>query len=107
MKENKNVLCVISKATYGDYAARDLQTNSGWTDNPYGEEYAIVPENMIESILKTKGFCDIELNEEETEVVSFVARKIPEIPKPDVPPTAIEQLRADVEFLALMTGVNL
>ena len=86
------ILCVISKETFGEYAMHDIQTNSSWAFNPY-ENYAIVPTDMVEAIMKTRGFCDIELNEEGTEVVSFVAREIPVIPAPDpeeAEPTADE-----------------
>lgn len=83
----KNPFCVISKATYGDYAVRDIQTNSAWSGNPYGQDYAVVPDNMVEDILATRGFCDIELNEDGTEVVSFTALEIPEIPEPEAEPS--------------------
>ena len=73
-----NPFCVISKATFGEYAVRDIQTNSAWGENPY-EDYAVVPDDMVTEILETNGFCDIVLNEDGTEVVSFTAREIPEI----------------------------
>ena len=88
----KNPFCIISKATYGDYAVRDIQTNSAWSGNPYGEDYAVVPDDMVEGILATRGFCDIELNEDGTEVVSFKALEIPEIPEPEPEPTTDEIL---------------
>ena len=80
----ETVLCVISKSAYGDYGVRDIQTNSSWISNPYGEEYAIVPTDMVDGIRATCGYCDIKLNEDGTEVVSFVAREIPEIETPEV-----------------------
>ena len=83
MKERKNPFCVISKETFGEYAIRDIQTNSAWSTNPYGEDYAVVPDDMVESIMETRGFCDIELNEEGTEVVSFTELEIPDIPEPE------------------------
>ena len=93
----KNPMCVISIATYGEYETHDIQTNSGWSKNPYGEEYAIVPDDMVESIMETKGFCDITLNDDSTEVVSFTAREIPELPKPETPVSETEQLRSYVD----------
>ena len=80
-KMRKMPFCVISKAVYGDYDMHDIQTNTMWTKNPYGEEYAVVPSDMVEDILATKGYCDIELNEDGTEVASFTAREIPVIEK--------------------------
>ena len=85
IKVRKNPFCVISLETFGEYAVHDIQTNSAWNTNPY-ENYAVVPDEMVEEIMETCGFCDIELNEEGTEVVSFVAREIPDIPAPDPEP---------------------
>lgn len=81
-EERINPFCVISKETFGEYAVRDIQTNSSWATNPY-EDYAIVPDDMVEGIMETRGFCDITLNEDGTEVVSFTARDIPVIPEPE------------------------
>lgn len=86
-----NPFCVISKNTFGEYAVRDIQTNSAWGANPY-EDYAVVPDEMVTEIMETRGFCDIVLNEEETEVVSFTAREIPEMPVPTPEPTAEERI---------------
>lgn len=88
-----NSFCVISKATMGQYAVRDIQTNSSWGANPYSD-YAIVPDEMVPDIMATKGFCDIVLNEDETEVVSFTAREIPEIPAPDQEPSTDDIINA-------------
>ena len=99
----KNPFCVISKATYGDYAVHDIQTNSAWGRNPYGEDYAVVPDDMVEDILATRGFCDIELNEDGTEVVSFTALEIPEIPEPEAQPTQLDRVEAQVTYTAMIT----
>jgi hypothetical protein len=88
----KNPFCVISKATYGDYAVRDIQTNNAWSGNPYGSDYAVVPDDLVEGILATRGFCDIVLNEDGTEVVEFTALEIPEIPEPEPEPSTEEIL---------------
>ena len=96
-----NPFCVISKETYGEYAVRDIQTNSAWNENPYGEDYAVVPDEMVPGILETIGFCDIVLNEDGTEVVEFTAREIPEIPTEEAPLTDIDilyEIEADQEF---------
>jgi hypothetical protein len=92
-----NPFCVISKATFGEYAVRDIQTNSAWCENPYGEDYAVVPDDMVVSILETMGFCDITLNEDGTEVVEFTAREIPEIPQEEPQPTAEDRI-AELEM---------
>lgn len=89
-----NPFCVISKNTFGEYAVRDIQTNSAWGANPYGNDYAVVPDDMVTDILETRGFCDIVLNEDGTEVVSFTAREIPNIPVAEAEPTTEDILNA-------------
>ena len=89
-----NPFCVISKAIYGEYAVRDIQTNSAWSANPYGNDYAVVPDDMVLEIMETRGFCDIELNADCTEVVSFTAREIPDIPVEEAEPTTEDILNA-------------
>jgi len=104
----KNPLCVISVKTYGDNEKHDIQINSSWLKNPYDKGYVVVPDNMVQNILGTKGFCNIELNEEGTEVVSFTARDIPETPiTTETSVSETEQLRADIDYIAVMTGVEL
>lgn len=96
LPQRENPFCVISKATFGEYSVHDIQTNSAWGENPYGEEYAVVPDEMVQDIMETLGFCDIILNEDETDVVSFEAREIPTIepPKETTEPTADDIINA-------------
>lgn len=95
LPKRENPFCVISKETYGEYNARYIQTNNAWSENPY-EDYAVVPDDMVMAIRETRGFCDIVLNEDGTEVVSFTAREIPEIPTEDATaePTADDIINA-------------
>lgn len=99
--DNKNielsaneVFGVISKNTFGEFECRDVQTNSAWVENPYGDEYAVIPQDLIDGIVATCGFCDIELNDEGTEVVSFTAREIPNEITRAKQPTTEERLAA-------------
>ena len=87
--KRKNNFCVIGKKAL-ENGWRDLQTNQAWSKNPYGEDYAVVPDDLVGSIMKTRGFCDIVLNEEGTEVVSFTPLEIPDIPEPE-PQTPVEE----------------
>lgn len=103
----KNPFCVVSKATFGQYGVRDIQSNNRWSENPYGEEYAVVPDDMVVGILATKGFCEIELSEDGRSVTGFTALEVPDIPTPEAESTDVEQLRADVDYLAIMTEVEL
>ena len=98
----QNDFCVISKTSW-ENGGRDIQTNSSWKSNPYGAEYAVVPDDMVEAIMETCGFCDIVLNEDETEVVSFTARAIPEIAEPVAEPTQLDRIEAQVAYTAMMT----
>jgi hypothetical protein len=107
LPQRVNPFCVISKNTFGEYAVRDIQTNSAWGANPYGNDYAVVPDDMVTEILETRGFCDIVLNEEETEVVEFTAREIPEIPVEPVQPSQLDVIEAQVTYTALMTDTLL
>lgn len=100
LPQRVNPFCVISKATFGEYAVRDIQTNSAWSENPYGEDYAIVPDDMVLAIQETGGFCDIVLNEDGTEVVEFTARDIPNIPTPEAEPTLEERVTTLEETVA-------
>lgn len=91
LPQRVNPFCVISKNTFGEYAVRDIQTNSAWSANPY-EDYAVVPDDMVLDIMETIGFCDIVLNENGTEVMEFTAREIPEMPTPTPEPTAEDRI---------------
>jgi len=97
-----NDFCVISKDTFGEHEVRDIQTNSAWGSNPYGDAFAVVPDDMVTAIQETRGFCDITLNEDGTEIVGFTAREIPDIPEPTPEPTAEERLKALEEENALL-----
>ena len=82
------MIYVISKTTCGNYNVRDIQCNANWDCCPYSD-YARIPDSMVEDILATCGYCDITLNEDETEVVSFVAREIPKVPEEIVYPVPV------------------
>ena len=107
MPQRVNPFCVISKQTFGEYAVRDIQTNSAWGENPYGNDYAVVPDDMVLEIMETKGFCDIVLNEDGTEVVEFTALPIPEIPVAPAQPSQLDVIEAQVTYTALMTDTLL
>lgn len=93
MPTRQNPFTVISKFTW-ENGGRDIQSNSSWSANPYGDDYAVVPDDMYEAIWETRGFCDIELSEDGTEVVSFTAREIPVFPEPLPEPTTDDVLNA-------------
>jgi len=102
----KNPFCVISKEANSN-GWHDLQTNSAWSSNPYGDTFAVVPDDMVEAIKETYGYCDITLNEDGTEVVSFVKKAIPVFPESTPEPTQLDIIEAQVTYTALMTDTLL
>lgn len=102
----KNPFCVISREA-NEHGWRDLQMNNTWRANPYGESYAIIPDEMAEAIMKTQGYCDIELNEEGTEVTSFTPIDIPVFPEAEETPSEFDVLEAQVTYTAMMTDTLL
>ena len=108
MMEKQNLFCVISKETYGEHGLHDIQTNSGWSANPYGDEYAVVPDAMVNAILETGGYCDVTFTADGKEVASFVAREKPEpepIPEPE-PEPEIENEPSAEELMDILLGVS-
>ena len=103
----KAIFCVISKEPINERGLHDIQSSNCLEVLPSGEEYATVPSKMIEAIMGTHGYCDIKLNKKGTEVTSFKAKEIPTVEKPEPPVSETEQLKADLEYLAIMTGVTL
>lgn len=91
LPKRENPFCIIAKEPW-ENGGRDLQSNQAWSVNPYGDDYAVVPDEMVQEIMETRGFCDIELNEDGTEVVSFTAREIPEIPEVTPEPSTSDVL---------------
>lgn len=102
----KNNFCVISKEA-NENGWHDVQTNSAWSVNPYGESFAIVPDELVPDILETCGYCDLELNEDGTKVTSFTATTIPALPEPTPEPTQLDIIEAQVTYTAVMTDTLL
>lgn len=73
------MIYVISKSTFGSYNVRDIQCNANWDCCPYSD-YALIPDNLVEDILATQGYCDITLNDAGNAVTAFTARSIPSVP---------------------------
>lgn len=89
----KNDFCVISK-TPNENGWYDIQTNSAWSANPYGEDYAEVLDELVEGAMATCGYLIPTFNEDETKMISFVATEIPTFPEPEVEPTTDDVLNA-------------
>ena len=67
------------------------------------EGWAIIPDDMV--IPDTFPFVDIEVKG--GMVVSMTAGVMPEVEHSPAEPTELEQLRADVDYIAMETGVEL
>lgn len=66
--------------------------------------WAVIPEDV--PIPETFPFVDLVV--EGSTVVNMTAGVVPEPePEPEPEPTEMEQLRADIDFVAAMTGVSL
>lgn len=102
---------VISLNTYGNYHVRDIQVNTSWEDNPYPGTHAIIPEHLIDDIIKTNGFCDIVLNDDKTELVSFIPKQKPVVKRKEE--FSIEKimtsylLRNEYRFCLMKQGIDI
>lgn len=72
--------CIIMKESYGDEYAREIRTDVEYIEEQY-LGFAVVPPELVNGIIDTKGYCDIELSEDGKTVVSFTARANPHIIK--------------------------
>ena len=68
------------------------------------DDYIAVPENLESAVMSCKGYCDLTIKN--NRLIEIQPR--PDlIPVEEVKPSELEQLRADVDFLSIMTGVSL
>lgn len=65
--------------------------------------YIEVPQHLERAVWEAEGWCDLTI--ENGRLVGIIPTEKPE--EPSVPPTELEQLRADVDFIAAMAGVTL
>ena len=80
--------------------------NQGHTPMIIPEGWAVVPEDMD---LPNFPFGKVTVKEIDgvMTVTKWVAGTIPKPEEPELPVTPTEQLRADIDYLAIMTGVEL
>lgn len=98
---------IIEVAAFENGAHRN-QTISGVADVPVG--WAVIPDDL--TIPDTFPFVGLEVTDSDEEsalfVVSMTAGVVPApAPAPMPELTELEQLRADVDFIAMETGVEL
>lgn len=98
---------IITIEEIGENGAHQYQSLSVDLD-PIPEGYAVIPEDM--DIPDTLPYVNIEVSNIDgvptvTAMTGGVVPPPPEPPEPGVSP--VEQLRADVDYIAAMTGVEL
>ena len=70
------------------------------------EGWVQVPEHLESAVWDSLGWCDLDIQDGVLVGITPTERPEPE-PEPETPPTELEQLRADIDFLAAMQGVSL
>lgn len=105
--DRKSPFCVISRAAFGQYAVHDIQTNSAWSANPYGDAYAVVPDELVEAVMETGGFLEPVWSGDGTELAGFAPLDKPELPAAEEQPSLLDQIEAQVTYTAMMTDTLL
>ncbi|WP_251447045.1 hypothetical protein [Vermiculatibacterium agrestimuris] len=81
-----------------------VEWQDGVTENWMGEDWAVVPPELAKAARESGGFCELTFDEEGN-LTGLTPTEKPPAPEPE--PTEGEQLRADVDYIAAMTGVSL
>ena len=88
---------VISKRNPRMPVAREILTNIEFDEGAY-KTFAVIPDNLLDGILETRGWCELELSDDGKTVVNFIATEIPEyIRKRKEEPTLEERIAALAE----------
>ena len=88
-----------------DTGQHPIQSQSGRTAC-WLEGWVEVPEHLESAVWDSLGWCDLDIQDGVLVGITPTERPEPE-PEPETPPTELEQLRADIDFLAAMQGVSL
>ena len=80
--------------------------NQTWYEEIIPEGWAFIPTGNIPTSFP---FVDIEtaVIDGVSTVIAMTEREVPVAEEPEPEPSAEEQLRADIDYLAIMTGVEL
>ena len=103
--ERKNPFCVISLDCNAN-GWYDVQDNSAWSAIPY-ENFAEVPDEMAEGVKATCGYLTPTFNEDRTKLVDYIPKEIPVFPEPEVEPTQLDYIEAQVTYTAMATNTLL
>ena len=98
------MLTIIEIAARED-GGHGLQSQSHRTEC-WLDGWIVVPPQLEKAAWDCCGYCDLTI--EDGVLVGLTPGQIPEVEVPEQSePTEMEQLRADVDYLAIMTGVEL
>lgn len=96
---------IIYKLNSPFVSKREFHIGVEW-DNVQHNSFATFPDEMIDGIVNCEGFCDLQLNENGTEVVSFTALEMPYYMKKVHEPSQLDIIDAKLTYIAMMTDLT-
>lgn len=69
------------------------------------EGYIEVPDSLVERVEESLGWCNLDIRD--GVLVGITSTAKPDLTPVKPPPTELEKLRADLDYLSVMTGVSL
>lgn len=91
-------MTIINKKTHA------VQWSSAFMENWMGEDWVVVPPELEEAAQSCGGCCELTFDRAGNLTgLTPTEKPVPPVPKP----SEAERLRADMDFLAAMTGVSL
>lgn len=94
-------MLTIVKITADEAGCHSVETQSHRTEC-WMEGWVAVPENLVEKVMSCCGCCDLVMDGEK--LVDVVPHQQPDAV---TEPSEMERLRSDVDYLSMMTGVDL
>ncbi len=94
-------MCTILKIT-ADSSGRHSVESQNHRTACWMEGWVAVPDSLVEKVVDCGGCCDLVMDGEN--LVDVVPHQRPEVQSK---PSEMEQLRSDVDYLSMMTGVDL
>lgn len=86
------------------YELHPIQSQSG-RDHCWLDGWIEVPEDLVKTAWDTTGYCKLTI--ENGVLTGITPGEKPEVTPDPAEPNPIDQLRADVDFIALMGGIEL
>ena len=68
--------------------------------------YIAVPKELEKEVMDCNGYCDLTIEDGVLKGITAKPDLIPTVEK-STKPTELEQLRADIDYISIMTGVEL